>query len=326
MLTTIALTAPILLASAAFDSIRIGDMDGFGFGTGTEPCGSEACWPFGSPWYWVQDDGGLCSGFMLINAAGLPVNVDGADTLTEGDSLPDLDCAGSYQYSSDEFDNREPAEITGGSYGTYVEVSGATDLGSDGSGWTDVCVAGFSLAWADCVLEPTTGPDICDAGHPGFIFDFSAPDADPAAPVYFNVVLADFDIASDSDTITITTGSGDVITRMLTTESSNTGAATDGRIQRATAAIDFEMVFPGWSSGSTDGYVEISFDLPLDPFVAYDYAELSITPLVTTDGCCCFPGLDGVWQDFGKSMSGRTALSAIAFRRRILRILPMWRR
>jgi hypothetical protein len=273
--------------SGSFNYIRIGDEDGFGFVTGTDPCGSEPCWPFGS--YIAVD--GFCSGFDLLNAAGLPVNVDGIGILAGGDCLPDLDCTGETRYDSDEFDLRTSFELSGGSYGNGTETNGALDLNSDGSGWTDVGVSGTGLGWLDCVLAPPASY-ICNNGQPGFIFDFEVANADPTQPLYVNVVFADYDVDSANDILRYTTASGDTIDTTLATQDNTAGE--DGLIQEATATIPFGDVFPNWSSGDQTGWLQVDFQMPDEPFVAYDYVELNITPLIDPEGCCCYQQ-GGTW-------------------------------
>jgi len=274
--------------SGSFNYIRIGDEDGFGFVTGTDPCGgSEPCWPFGS---YIGVDG-FCSGYQLLNAAGLPVNVDGIGILAGGDCIPDLDCTGETRYGSDEFDLRTSFELSGGSYGNGTEINGAVDLASDGSGWTDVGVSGTGLGWYDCLLAPPADY-ICDHGQPGFVFDFEVASADPTQPLYVNVVFADYDVDSASDILRYTTASGAVIDTTLATQDNSAGE--DGLIQEATATIPFGDVFPNWSSGDQTGWLQVDFQMPDEPFVAYDYVELNITPLIDPEGCCCYQQ-EGTW-------------------------------
>ena len=75
------------------------------------------------------------------------------------------------------------------------------------------------------------------------------------------------------------------MTVSITPQGNSTTA--DGMIQQATATVPFSMVFSGWPA-STNGYLEVKFYMPGEPMVAYDYAELSITPLVEPTGCCCY--------------------------------------
>ncbi len=90
-----------------FTFIRVGDMDGSGFGKG----GSN------------------------VNAAGQSVNVDGIGQLYGGDFLPDGNRGGSVQANQgDDFDNRDGAEHGD----SRTESRGATiNSGTKGSWWTD---------------------------------------------------------------------------------------------------------------------------------------------------------------------------------------------
>ena len=63
-------------------------------------------------------------------------------------------------------------------------------------------------------------------------------------------------------------------------------------IQMATATVLFSSVFINWLS-NTQGYLEVEFQMPSEPFVAYDYVEIGVTPLVQEEGCCCYQTLDG---------------------------------
>ena len=275
--------------SGSFNYIRIGDEDGFGYLTGTDPCGSEPCWPFGS-WNTVLD--GSCSGFQLVNAVGAPVNVDGVGMLGAGDFLPNLDCSPETRYDSDEFDLRTAYELSGGPYGFGVQVNGATSTGSMGSGWTDVAVSGTGLGWFDCVLAPPPPHDyICNNGQAVFIFDFEVTSADPTQPLYINALFADYDVDSTSDILRYTTASGSVIDTTIATQ--DNAAGEDGLIQEATAVIPFADVFPNWSGGDQTGYLKVEFQMPNEPFVAYDYVELSIAPLIDPEGCCCYEDESG---------------------------------
>ena len=290
------LAASASAVAQSFDYIRIGDIDGFGFVTGTVPCGAEPCWPFNNPGVFC-DVSGSCSNYVLVNAQNpaQPINVDGLNVLTQGDFIPDLDCNNSScnygstgtHYNSDEFDLRSVAERSGGwpvgGLGFYTEVLGAVDIASEGSGQTDITLSPSGIGW----LSGVYSPDDYAAGWPAqeFVFDFSVTGADPTAPVYMNVVFADYDVDSASDTVLLSNGTGWQQVVAIATQGNPQGE--DGLVQMATAPVPFSAVFPNWPT-STNGYLKVTFELPTEPFLAFDYAELAITPLVDPQGCCCF--------------------------------------
>ena len=279
---------------APFDFIRIGDIDGFGFETGTHPCVAELCWPFKSPWPFVQTDLGACSGGVLINGAGAQINFDSAGMLEHGDFLPNLDCnyygSPGFHANSDEFDNREAAELGGGGYGTYVEVSEAVDIASSGSGWTDVAVSGTGVGWDGCLLAPSTGGYVCGAGEPSVVFDFKVTDGDPSAPIYLNILFADYDLDNWLDGVEVVSSTGTMMTFMLTFDPDG----EDGRIQRAMAEIPFSHIFPTWPA-SMDGFAQVKVRLDDEMLTSYDYIELSASPIFQL-GCCCYPDEQGFWS------------------------------
>lgn len=94
--------------AAGFTSIRIGDVDGFGYGTG--------------------------AGYSAAN--GSAVNVDGQGFLGNGDFLPDLNGNSIFAtYQGDDFDHR------GSNATNLLTGSGFTDNGSSGSQFTDVSLS-----------------------------------------------------------------------------------------------------------------------------------------------------------------------------------------
>ncbi|MEM9091644.1 MAG: hypothetical protein AAGC93_23260, partial [Cyanobacteria bacterium P01_F01_bin.53] len=98
--------------AANFTSIRIGDMDGFGYGNG--------------------------AGYKAAN--GSAVNVDGQGFLGNGDFLPDLNENGKFAtYQGDDFDNRTDAEKS--NVDVQVTGNGFRDNGSTGSQFTDLSLS-----------------------------------------------------------------------------------------------------------------------------------------------------------------------------------------
>lgn len=94
--------------AAGFTSIRIGDVDGFGYGNG--------------------------AGYTAAN--GGAANVDGRGLLGNGDFLPDLNGNEIFAtYNGDDFDHR------GNDATNFLTGSGYTDNGSSGSQYTDVSLS-----------------------------------------------------------------------------------------------------------------------------------------------------------------------------------------
>ena len=94
--------------AAGFTSIRIGDVDGFGYGDG--------------------------AGYNAAN--GSAVNVDGIGLLSNGDFLPDLNENGIFAtYQGDDFNHLDSNTTN------FLTGSGFTDNGSSGSQYTDVSLS-----------------------------------------------------------------------------------------------------------------------------------------------------------------------------------------
>lgn len=250
--------------AAPFTEIRIGDIDGFGFGTG--------------------------SGFTAAN--GGPANLGaggvlGAESLpTVGDYLPDLNGDGTVQINQgDDFDNRSAAEIAGSS----LSGSGFTDTGTTGSQFTDIALSQSydTSSAANQVYDantdsfgaggpfPTT-PSQSLPNQPGFVFDFFVADTDIAAgtPVFFNMLFGDYDIIPAEIRFTL----ADFSTRTISVSTQNSPAGEDGLIQSAFAALDFVDVFTA-AIGGYDGFLGVDFVAPNEPLTAFDFVELSVDPI-----------------------------------------------
>ena len=252
--------------AATFEAIRIGDIDGFGYGTG--------------------------AGFTAAN--GGPANVGaggllGAEALpTIGDYLPDLDGDGTVQINqNDDFDNRSAAEAAG----TAVNGVGFTDNGSQGSQFTDISLSTSydTSSAANNVYNATTDsygaggafpspPSGSLSNQPGFIFDFFVDAGDIAAGtnVFFNMLFGDYDIVPASIRFTL----ADTTTFTAAVTPQNSTAGQDGLIQSAFAMLDFADVFLFSAAlGGYEGYLGVDFVAPNEPYTAFDFVELSVTPI-----------------------------------------------
>lgn len=233
--------------AATFSAIRIGDVDGFGYGTG--------------------------SGFK--GAYGGPANVDGIGVLGTGDYLPDLNEDGALgAIFGDDFDNRSAQEKAG----TFLTGGGFTDKGSTGSEYTDISLStNFRNTFPDSTTnpfpgdgDPTTLPN-----QPGFKFNFSVNQSDIIAntPLFFNLVFGDYDVRPSQ--INFTRADGTTFTRAVT---ARRGSTQDGLIQAAFVQLDFSDVFT--ANGSVyDGFLNADFDAPKEPYTAFDFAEISTSKI-----------------------------------------------
>jgi len=251
-------------AAVPFTAIRIGDIDGFGYGNG--------------------------SGFNAAN--GGPANVGAGGVLGAesspviGDYLPDLNGNGTLQINSgDEFDNRSAAEIGGASLGG----SGYTNNATTGSQFTDISLSQSydGAQAANQVFNANTGtygagglfptsPSATLPNQPGFVFDFSVASADIASgtPVFFNMLFGDYDIVPAE--ILFTRADGSTFTTAVTPQ--NSAAGQDGLIQSAFASLNFGDVFTA-ALGGWDGYLGVDFQAPNEPYTAFDFVELSVEPI-----------------------------------------------
>ena len=192
-----------------------------------------------------------------LTGVGGPADRDGNGRLNPGDTLPDLTPDGRISGTSgDLFDHRDAAE----SANSAVGAVGASDFGgSSGSHWTDVAVTD---SWQ-------TDP----GGQPGFVFDFFVQDGDVAVgqDVFINVVLADLGRNIDVRYVRADSTAFNVPLQALT----DPGTADDGFVQGAFVTVPFDDVFTAENDGFR-GELEVDFLVQDDPYLAYDYAEISV--------------------------------------------------
>lgn len=262
LLVTFIATAPAF--GAPFTAIRIGDIDGFGYGAG--------------------------AGFVAAN--GGPANVGvggvlGAESLpTIGDFLPDLNGdGGTLTGSRDDFDNRSAAEVGGAS----LTGQGFTNTGTTGSQFTDISLSTSytTSSGNNDVFNANTGtrgaggpfptpPSGNLPNQPGFEFDFFVATADITAGtnVFFNMLFGDYDVLPAS--IRFTRADGSVFNAAVTPQ--NNAQGQDGLIQAAFATLAFSDVFSN-AAGLWNGIIDVDFVAGNEPYTAFDFVELSVTPI-----------------------------------------------
>jgi hypothetical protein len=237
--------------------IRIGDIDGFGYGTATD--------------------------FKAAN--GGPANVDGVGVLGNNDYLPDINESGTLRnLDFDEFDFRSAAELANTAVELGIDV---TNVATIGSKFTDISLNGQydTRSAAGQILiggDPTSGlshgaggafplqPSSQLPNQPGFVFDFNVEKSriDPAKPVFFNLVFGDYDVEPARILIT----KSDMFVKFIPLVRQPSGQ--NGLIQYATATLPFADVFS--DAGTTyHGYLKVDFQAPDEPYTAFDYVELS---------------------------------------------------
>ncbi|OUS32514.1 hypothetical protein A9Q99_00115 [Gammaproteobacteria bacterium 45_16_T64] len=238
-----------------FEYIKIGDTDGFGYDADPGFAG-------------LTGDGGAADR-----------NSDGH--LGSGDVLPSLN--GNMVVATgngDDFDNRDSEGYS---------CVGCINTGSDGVDYTDIALStSYNASSAGgSVYNANTGgygsggafpapPSSALTNQPGFLFDFTIADGDIVigTDIFFNLVFGDYDVVPADIDISYATAASDTVGLVK-----QSNGPDDGLIQGAFVALDFYDVFT-WNIGDStwDGYVEVDFDAPNEPYTAFDYVELSTAP------------------------------------------------
>lgn len=205
-------------------SVRIGDIDGFGYTNVSSLLGFDA----------------------------LPADRNGDGILGAGDVLPDIDQDGDMQLESGEigdvFDNRLASEKDP----------------SNGARWTDITLSAYAAQIHAQFPDFYTAPGIADDAYFTFTFDVPNPgDADYGRNHYVSFLYADYDV---EPMYAVVEGRQVIL-------SGNTSAGTfqDGLIWRAYCEVP-------WSD-MLDGEVTIEIVAPNEPFIAFDYAQLDLSPI-----------------------------------------------
>lgn len=277
--------------AAPFTAIRIGDIDGFGYTTDLP---------------------------QLRAASGAAADTDGDNLIEIGEFLPDLpprapttdgtpgppalgspgdgfvqvtaDLGGGL-FGFDDFDNRSATDASG----TNLGGSGYVDTGTTGSQFTDLSLSAsqgqarvysspgiFSLPGS----PPRPFPDAGGVALPNeplfsFRFDVAAGDIDPMQQVFFNLLLGDYDVQPAEVRLVLNDGSGgagDILTLPLTLQ----GGDEDGLVQGAFATLSFSDVFSADPMGGWNGFLDVRVLAPVEPYLAFDFVELSTRPIINT--------------------------------------------
>lgn len=242
------------VSAGLFEFVRIGDADGFGYGTGAGYLGAD----------------------------GSAANRGVGGVLQNGDLLPDLNTDGVLATGSgDDFDNRSGEGYS--AVGAVINIPVTT-----GVEFTDIALStsyGTSAAGSDVWNHNTStygaggpfpdGSPAAVPNQPGFIFDFVVDSADitMGVPIFFNLVFGDYDVTPASIKLSYATAASETLP--LTTQP----GGQDGLIQGAFAVLDFGKVFT-FDSGVWEGFVKVDFVAPSEPYTAFDYVELSVSQIV----------------------------------------------
>lgn len=215
------------------------------------------------------DGFGFGKGEGLTAANGGSVNKDGKGLLASGDFLPDHDGNGYVRNKNgyDNFDNRSEEERSLSN--DYVTSNGFINAASVGSLLTDVALS----------KSQPKEENIPTAHKANFVFDFFV-DRDkinPRNPIFFNLIFGDYDVKSAE--IEITGANGLTTKKSLRVQNNSLGK--DGLIQSAFSQLDFHDVFIANDKGY-DGYLEVEFKAPGEPYMAFDFVELSTAKIGTT--------------------------------------------
>jgi hypothetical protein len=97
---------------------------------------------------------------------------------------------------------------------------------------------------------------------------------DTSTQLFFNLIFGDYDVVPANVTLTFASAPARTVT--LTTQP----GAADGLIQAASATLNFNEVFTA-TTGGYNGFLQVDFIAPNEPYTAFDFTELSVTKIST---------------------------------------------
>ena len=198
------------------------------------------------------DGFGYTNASSLLGFDGLPADRNGDGILGAGDVLPDIDQDGDMQLESGEigdvFDNRSASEKDP----------------SNGARWTDITLSAYADLMHTQFPLLYNPPGIADDAY--FTFTFAVPepgDADYGKNHYVSFLYADYDVGT---MYAVVEGQ-----QVILSGNSSAGTFQDGLIWRAYYEVPWADML--------DGVVTIEIVAPEEPFIAFDYAQLDLSPI-----------------------------------------------
>ena len=255
VLSAFILSTPAVTLAVPFEYIRIGDIDGFGYGDAAGYTGAD----------------------------GQAANRGDGGVLGTGDLLPDLDGSGilaAGKTEEDNFDNRSSETISCGG-------SCTVNAGSTGDIFTDISLSmTYDRSSADGLIwdhntgtygaggEFPTSPSKDAPNQPGFNFDFSVSTSDISsdASIFFNLIFADYDVIPAG--VDFTRSDGTTFNLAVTTQP----GTLDGLIQAAFVELAFTDIFT-LNGDIFEGSLQVDFNAQNEPYTAFDFVELSTSQI-----------------------------------------------
>jgi peptidoglycan hydrolase CwlO-like protein len=118
-----------------------------------------------------------------------------------------------------------------------------------------------------------------------FAFDFSVKKKDikASSPLFFNLLFGDYDVKDAK--VGFQTANGGYFEKQLTKQKNNQGQ--DGLIQSAFVELNFNDIFTA-NGGSFDGFLKAKLIANDEPYMAFDYAEISTGKIAVPEPTAIF--------------------------------------